>query len=168
MQRHISRAALAEICSVTPDRMLQWEFGWSKIPDMKLQTMSLWLRVRSGDLKPLYVKRVCAICKIPDSLERAHIIPNVHGGSERPENLIMLCATDHLRFDRGRLDASEAELIWRTALARFESCGGEFLGECTSCEYMSLFPNTYPPCCDERLLGQLSLENGVRLKPNAA
>lgn len=73
--------------------------GNAVIPDKK------WALRPNGKYTRIYEKYEgkCAVCSFDEVVEVHHIIPQRVGGTDDPENLILLCPNHHAMADRGML-----------------------------------------------------------------
>jgi 5-methylcytosine-specific restriction endonuclease McrA len=73
--------------------------GNAVIPDKK------WALAPNGKYTRIYEKYEgkCAVCSFDEVVEVHHIIPQRVGGTNDPENLILLCPNHHAMADRGML-----------------------------------------------------------------
>lgn len=65
-----------------------------------------------GKYRWLYEKQrgKCVVCGFDEIVEVHHIHPKYLGGSEEPENLVLLCPNHHALIDRGMLFINEIDL----------------------------------------------------------
>lgn len=77
-----------------------------------------------GKYRWLYEKQKgkCVVCGFDEVIEVHHIIPRYLGGTEDPENLVLLCPNHHALVDRGMLFINRIELkegVDKTDLSAF-------------------------------------------------
>lgn len=170
LARKKSRSALAELCGVSANRVLDWELGYAKIPPQKQKRICLWLRLTLDQLPTTPAVRKCWICEDPDHpVDRAHVVPRENTlceSQDRPENLADLCPSHHRKFDAGGLQTGNIVKLYSSLLPILETCGGNFAGECNACVYEAPLRDCLAPyCANSRLLQELANANSKRLKP---
>jgi hypothetical protein len=174
LKRHKSRGMLAQLCGVKPQRILDWEMGYAKVPPLKMPIICTLLRVRESDLNAPATSRECWLCSVNLPLERAHIVPVENTDTDaaerdRPENIADLCRNHHRVFDYIGLDRTQADTFYGVLRFILESCGGSYSDECGGCVYRSPLAGAGAPyCLGASLPAELSKINPERLRGTAA
>lgn len=166
--RRQTRATLAALCSVSPTRILEWERGYAEVPPKKLRLVCTYLCASPRDVELPAADRTCWVCGTSAALHRAHVVPEQHGGTWRPENIADLCPTHHLVFDRGELSAEDASKVFSRLLSILDTCMGAAQGDCETCEYKRGLGGTSGPYCkNQSLLEGLRVKSSQRLTGGA-
>lgn len=167
LQLQRSRAALADLCGVSSLTVFSWEIGFAAIPPFSAQLIATWLKIPLDQLQFRHRKpRNCWACgQLDIPVERAHFKPAFRGGTQRAENIVLLCPNHHTMLDSKGLDAPEQSDVYDNWRVVTRSCGGELAGECDSCEFHleASLDDAVPPCSAETFIAEFGKPNSIRL-----
>lgn len=68
-------------------------------------------RGRYAFLHAIYENEKCIVCGFDEITEVHHIVPQSHGGTDEPDNLVLLCPNHHALADRGMIHIKDVDKI---------------------------------------------------------